>query len=220
MMKTLGFLLCGFSFLACGTMDYESPKAEDVQAKKPTRSGPSRPPAPSGLDKTEEGKRVESFLGEARVTGLDPDEQLRALETFFLTSEGLVLKSALELALVKKQMEVRNLMMAISLGIGGFFGVTTYLLNYSKFKPEFKAETKMSFLKTLAKIGFVSSACGAGLGFIGSLSSGSFSPEMTNLSRELSVFQHGSKMTQQDVKQQFRESVFSPGEEEEEIPNP
>lgn len=196
---------------ACGTMDYASSKAE---AEK-TESAPSKEGESSEVkktEKTEEERAVESYLSGEEVVTKENSE--RQWEIFLSSAEGLAIKSAVEAALLKKQSEARNLLMVLGFGMGGVFGITTYFLDYHKFQRRFKEDSKRALIKKVFKIGLISSACGAALGFLGTLGPDFFSTEIKNLSEDLSLFEQGSGMSIQDVREQYQQSVLSPGEDE------
>ena len=161
---------------------------------------------------TAEERAVESYLsGEDGVTAENPGSQW---EIFLSSAEGLAIKSAVEAALMKKQAEARNLLMVLGFGIGGLFGLTTYFLGYHKFQRQFKEDSKRALMKKVLKIGLISSSCGAALGYLGTLGPDFFSTDIKNISEDLSLFEHGSGMSIQDVREQYQQSVLSPGEEE------
>ncbi|MGA0164563.1 MAG: hypothetical protein ACO3LE_10035 [Bdellovibrionota bacterium] len=196
---------------ACGTMDYGSSEVEAKKAESAPRKE-DKSPEVKKTEMTEEEKAVESYLsGEGVGAAENPERQW---EIFLSSAEGLAIKSAVEAALMKKQAEARNLLMVLGFGIGGLFGLTTYFLDYHKFQRQFKENSKRALMKKVFKIGLISSSCGAALGFLGTLGPDFFSTEIKNLSEDLSLFEQGSGMSIQDVREQYQQSVLSPGEEE------
>lgn len=199
---------------ACGTMDYAS---SEVEAKKDESAPREEDKNPKGnkTEMTAEERAVESYLsGEDGVTAENPGSQW---EIFLSSTEGLAIKSAVEAALLKKQAEARNLLMVLGFGIGGLFGITTYFLDYHKFQRRFKEDSKRALMKKVVKIGLISSSCGAALGFLGTLGPDFFSTEIKNLSQDLSLFEQGSGMTIQDVREQYQQSVLSPDEKDDDL---